>query len=147
MSTKKTTPKELIVLRKQYISDIKKGWDQLRSFNSVEKKFKRPFDLKSVYKKIIEDSLSLVKVKVAIQAANMGFTNTNQLPKNSPYPSIFILSQLKEQKVKLNMLPTKGQNTYFTKNLIKKETDNIDKEIAKIETQLEEFNKNSFFEL
>lgn len=147
MSTKKTTPKELIVLRKQYISDIKKGWDQLRSFNSVEKKFKRPFDLKSVYKKIIEDSLSLVKVKVAIQAANMGFTNTNQLPENSPYPSIFILSQLKEQKVKLNMLPTKGQNTYFTKNLIKKETDNIDKEIAKIETQLEEFNKNSFFEL
>jgi hypothetical protein len=147
MTKTKFTPKELIGQREELISNIKKNWDRIKLFNGVEKGFERPYDVKAVYKTIIDDSLKLIKIKVAIQAINMGLKSMSELPKENVYSQIFLLSQLKEQKVKLKLVPLKGEDIIFTRKAIESEVNKIDLEISKIESELESFNSNTVFEL
>jgi len=142
MTIVKVTPKELIAKRESLIADIKKNWDRIKLFNSVEKGFVRNFDVKKIYEKIIEDSQSLITIKVAIQAVNMGLTSVNEIKTNNVYVQVYLLSQLKEQLVKLAKLPTKGDDVILTKQFIQKETKSIETEIAKIEDELEKFNSS-----
>lgn len=147
MTKTKFTPKELIGQREELISNIKKNWDRIKLYNGVEKGFQRPYDIKAVYKSIIEESLKLIKIKVAIQAINMGLKSMSDLPENNVYAQIFLLSQLKEQKVKLKLTPLKGEDVIFTRKAIEIEVNRIDLQISKIEDELEKFNSNVTFEL
>lgn len=147
MTIVKVTPKELIAKRENYISNIKKNWDRIKAFNAVDKGFERPYDVKAVYKAIAVDSIELVKTKVAIQAVNMGLTSLSDLPKDNMYELIYMLQQLKEQRVKLGLTPTKGDDVVITKAFIDAETKKLNTEIAKIEDQLEKRNLEIKFTL
>jgi transcription initiation factor IIF auxiliary subunit len=145
--TVKLTPKDLISKRERLISDIKRNWSRIKAFNAVDKGQTRDYDMNAVYKSIITDSIELVKVKVAIQAINMGLSKMSDLPKDNLYTQIYMLQQLKEQKTKLLMTPYKGEDIVFSKQFIQSEAKKIDIEISKIEDQLEKRNSEISFAL
>lgn len=147
MTIVKTTPKELIAKRENLINNIKKNWDRIKAFNSVENNFERPYDIKEVYKQIASDSYELVKIKVSIQAINMGLTKLADLPKGNMYELIFMLQQLKEQRIKLNMMPIKGSDVIITKAFVDAENKKLNTEIARIEDELEKRNNQIQFVL
>ena len=145
MTTVKTTPKELISKRESLINNIKKNWDRIKMFNAVDKGFDRPYDIKEVYKSIATDSIDLVKTKVAIQAINMGLKSLAEMPKGNMYELIFMLQQLKEQRVKINMTPTKGASVVITREFIEAENKKLNSEISRIEDELEKRNSQIQF--
>jgi hypothetical protein len=138
------TAKTLITERELLIANIKKNWDRIRIEN-VADSGPRNYDIQGLYKAIISDSKKLVDVKVEIQAANMGFTEMSQVPATCIYPSIYALQQLKEQKIKLNMMPTKGKNVILSPVFVTNEVQEIDVMILAIEKQLENFNNSVEF--
>jgi replicative superfamily II helicase len=143
----KVTPKSLIEKREILIKEIKKNWERIKLYNSIPKNITRQFDVKVVYDLIKVEALKLVKVKVAIQAINMGLKSMNDLPENNSYESIYILSQLKEQKVKLKQIPTRGDDVILSKKFIESEIAKLDLEIDKIETELEKYNSSAEFDI
>jgi len=147
MTIVKTTPKELIAKRENLISNIKKNWDRIKAFNTIDKDSTRPYDVKEVYKMIAVDSLRLVKTKVAIQAINMGMKKLSDMPKDNMYELIYMLQQLKEQRVKINMIPTKGDDVVITKVFVDTENKKLNAEIARIEDELEKRNTQIQFTL
>lgn len=147
MTIVKTTPKELIAKRENLISNIKKNWDRIKAFNTIDKDSTRPYDVKEVYKMIAVDSLQLVKTKVAIQAINMGMKKLSDMPKDNMYELIYMLQQLKEQRVKINMIPTKGDDVVITKVFVDTENKKLNAEIARIEDELEKRNTQIQFTL
>lgn len=147
MTIVKTTPKELIAKRENLISNIKKNWDRIKAFNAIDKDSTRPYDVKEVYKMIAVDSLQLVKTKVAIQAINMGMKKLSDMPKDNMYELIYMLQQLKEQRVKINMIPTKGDDVVITKVFVDTENKKLNTEIARIEDELEKRNTQIQFAL
>lgn len=140
-------PEELIKKRELLLKNIKLNWNRINAFNVVEKGFVRDFDLKEVYKQIIKDSMSLIEVKVAIQAVNMGLSSMDALPKNSLYPTIYMLQQLKEQKIKLMLVNTKGLSPVFSKNDISSICKELDIEIIKMGDIINKFNKEQEFKM
>ena len=147
MTIVKTTPKELIAKRENLISNIKKNWDRIKAFNVIDKGLTRPYEVKEIYKLIAIDSLQLVKTKVAIQAINMGMKKLSDMPKDNMYELIYMLQQLKEQRVKINMIPTKGDDVVITKVFIDAENKKLNAEIARIEDELEKRNTQIQFTL
>jgi hypothetical protein len=145
---KNFTPTQLIEKRESLIEDIKREWKRILSFNVVTNGTKQVFDLKAVYKQIKSFEADLIDIKVSIQAVNMGLTSLSQMPKESSYPSIFILSQLKEHKLKLQKIPTKkeeGESVVFTRKFIDEEVGKIDAQIKKIEKELADYNSEIVF--
>ena len=147
MTIVKTTPKELIAKRENLISNIKKNWDRIKAFNVIDKGSTRPYEVKEIYKLIAIDSLQLVKTKVAIQAINMGMKKLSDMPKDNMYELIYMLQQLKEQRVKINMIPTKGDDVVITKVFTDAENKKLNAEIARIEDELEKRNTQIQFAL
>lgn len=141
------TPKELIVRRESLINDIKQDWKRINLYNDADKNFKHSFDVKAIYAQIGKKAIELVKIKVALQAINMGLKSMKELSNSNVYTSIFMLSQLKEQKVKLNLIPTRTDNAVITKKQISEENRKLDAAIAKIEMELEKYNSETEFEL
>lgn len=142
-----TTPKELIVRRESLINDIKQDWKRINLYNDADKNFKHSFDVKAIYTQIGKKAIELVKIKVALQAINMGLKSMKELSNSNVYTSIFMLSQLKEQKVKLNLIPARTDNAVITKKQISEENRKLDTAIAKIEMELEKYNSETEFEL
>lgn len=146
MTVVKVTPKELIAKRENLISDIKKNWDRIKVFNTTPKGVESHYDVKEVYKLIAKDSADLVKTKVAIQAINMGLKNLSELSEDNLYSLIYTLQQLKEQRIKLNLVPTSADSA-ISRAFIQAELKKLDTEIAKIGIELEERNSNINFTL
>ena len=139
-------PKDFITKRDNLVEEIKNNWKRINLFNVVNNSEERHYDIEKLYEKIVEDSISLVETKISIQAINMGLSSLKDLPQSSLYPTIYTLQQLKEQKTKLLLIPTKGNNVVFTRNKIKKYVSEIDKEISLLSTIVEEFNNDIDFE-
>ena len=106
---------QLIVRRESLINDIKQDWKRINLYNDADKNFKHSFDVKAIYTQIGKKAIELVKIKVALQAINMGLKSMKELSNSNVYTSIFMLSQLKEQKVKLNLIPARTDNAEYEK--------------------------------
>jgi hypothetical protein len=135
---------ELISKRESLISDIKKNWERIYAFNQVDKS-KSHYNVDALMKTIISDSIKLVGIKVAIQAANMGLKKIEDLPEDCIYPTIFALQQLKEQKVKLLGLKKYTTNGVISKKKIDGDLQEINVEIDKLSEMIDNFNKDTDF--
>lgn len=139
------TAKELIKIRETLISDIKKNWERIRIENVVVDGTKRNYNVQGLYKSIIRDAAQLVEVKIDIQLANMGFKSREQMPVDCIYPQIYTLQQLKEQKVKLGLIPTGGKSAVLSSTFIFEEVKSLEQQILTIEKLLEDFNESVEF--
>jgi hypothetical protein len=135
------TAKELIQTRESLINNIKKNWDRIRIENVVEAGQTRNYNVQALYKSIINDSLALVEAKLDIQLVNIGFKKREEMPASCIYPQIYSLQQLKEQKTKLNLIPTKGA-AVLTASFVEEETKVLDSQILALESHLENHNNS-----
>ena len=126
------TAAQLIEKRETAIADIKKYWGIIYAQNVFKKSITRDFDIITTYKKVSETELNLIKVKMAIQAINMGLSSMDEMKKDNLYFQIFYLQQLKERKVKLQKLPIKPNASEDVKLNVKF----VEKEIAKVDNAI-----------
>ena len=146
---KSVTPASLIITRDEIISKIKENWGLITA-NNISNNPNKGVSVTAIYKEITENEAKLVRIKVALQAINMGLTSLKELPENNVYASIFTLSQLKERKVKLNILKASvksGENVIFTPAYCTRQIEAIELEITNIESELKEYNDNIKFEM
>ena len=76
----------------------------------------------------------------------MGLKNLSELSEDNLYSLIYTLQQLKEQRIKLNLMPTSADSA-ISRAFIQAELKKLDTEIAKIGIELEERNSNINFTL
>lgn len=140
-------PAELISKRESLINSIKTNWNRIELFNTVTKGVTRDFDIIALYEQIKKDSIELVKTKVAIQAINMGLKSLEELPENSLYPAIYMLQQIKEQKVKLLRVKTSGSDVIITRKKQEQLLKELDVESVKLADTIDKFNKENDFKM
>ena len=140
-------PAELISKRESLINSIKTNWNRIELFNTVTKGVTRDFDIIALYEQIKKDSIELVKTKVAIQAINMGLKSLEELPENSLYPAIYMLQQIKEQKVKLLRVKTSGSDVIITRKKQEQLLKELDIESVKLADTIDKFNKENDFKM
>ena len=140
-------PAELISKRESLINSIKTNWNRIELFNAGTKGVTRDFDIIALYEQIKKDSIELVKTKVAIQAINMGLKSLEELPENSLYPAIYILQQIKEQKVKLLRVKTSGSDVIITRKKQEQLLKELDIESVKLADTIDKFNKENDFKM
>lgn len=140
-------PAELISKRESLINSIKTNWNRIELFNAGTKGVTRDFDIIALYEQIKKDSIELVKTKVAIQAINMGLKSLEELPENSLYPAIYMLQQIKEQKVKLLRVKTSGSDVIITRKKQEQLLKELDIESVKLADTIDKFNKENDFKM
>ena len=140
-------PAELINKRESLINSIKTNWNRIELFNAGTKGVTRDFDVIALYEQIKKDSVELVKTKVAIQAINMGLKSLEELPENSLYPAIYMLQQIKEQKVKLLRVKTSGSDVIITRKKQEQLLKELDIESVKLADTIDKFNKENDFKM
>lgn len=140
-------PAELISKRESLINSIKTNWNRIELFNAGTKGVTRDFDVIALYEQIKKDSIELVKTKVAIQAINMGLKSLEELPENSLYPAIYMLQQIKEQKVKLLRVKTSGSDVIITRKKQEQLLKELDIESVKLADTIDKFNKENDFKM
>lgn len=140
-------PAELINKRESLISSIKTNWNRIELFNAGTKGVTRDFDIIALYEQIKKDSIELVKTKAAIQAINMGLKSLEELPENSLYPAIYMLQQVKEQKVKLLRVKTTGSDVVITRKKQEQLLKELDIESVKLADTIDKFNKENDFKM
>lgn len=140
-------PAELINKRESLINSIKTNWNRIELFNAGTKGVTRDFDIIALYEQIKKDSIELVKTKVAIQAINMGLKSLEELPENSLYPAIYMLQQIKEQKVKLLRVKTSGSDVIITRKKQEQLLKELDIESVKLADTIDKFNKENDFKM
>ena len=129
------------------INSIKTNWNRIELFNAGTKGVTRDFDVIALYEQIKKDSIELVKTKVAIQAINMGLKSLEELPENSLYPAIYMLQQIKEQKVKLLRVKTSGSDVIITRKKQEQLLKELDIESVKLADTIDKFNKENDFKM
>ena len=148
----KIKPMTIISGRDGLSLSITKYWNIIKSENLIDKRQKRNYDLKEVYKKICEMAEQRVIFKLKQQCFNMGM-HIKDLPADANIINVFKLTELNERKVQLMKIRTldpklkakKGKRNLtktevFTSDLIKKEIQNIDLAINEIKLKMDEFN-------
>lgn len=140
-------PAELISKRESLINSIKTNWNRIELFNVATKGVARDFDVIALYEQIKKDSIELVKTKVAIQAINMGLKSLEELPENSLYPAIYMLQQIKEQKVKLLRVKTSGSDVIITRKKQEQLLKELDIESVKLADTIDKFNNENDFKM
>ena len=140
-------PAELISKRESLINSIKTNWNRIELFNAGTKGVTRDFEVIALYEQIKKDSIELVKTKVAIQAINMGLKSLEELPENSLYPAIYMLQQIKEQKVKLLRVKTSGSDVIITRKKQEQLLKELDIESVKLADTIDKFNKENDFKM
>lgn len=141
---------ELIVKREAAIADIKKYWAFIHSDNVMEKGAKPDFNIKEIYKKVSETELNLIKIKIAIQAINMGLSSMEEMKGDNLYFQIYLLQQLKERKVKLEKLKTNHTSTQIAvlpATFTKLEIERVAKDIKAVEEEIKKHNLTKKFKL
>ena len=137
------TAAQLIEKRETAIADIKKYWGIIYAQNVFKKSITRDFDIITTYKKVSETELNLIKVKMAIQAINMGLSSMDEMKKDNLYFQIFYLQQLKERKVKLQKLPIKpnaSEDVKLNEKFVEKEIVKVDNAIKTTEDEIKKHN-------
>ena len=84
---------------------------------------------------------------MAIQAINMGLKSLDELPENSLYPAIYMLQQIKEQKVKLLRVKTSGSDVIITRKKQEQLLKELDIESVKLADTIDKFNKENDFKM
>jgi 3-dehydroquinate synthase class II len=152
MTNNKTnfTATELIEKRENAINDIKKYWGIIYAENVLAENQKPDFDIKAIYKKVSETELDLIKIKIAVQAVNMGLSSMEEMKSDNLYFQIYLLQQLKERKVKLERIPfstKKGETTTFKKPFIDSELKAVNDSIKTVEGEMKKYNLTKKFKL
>ena len=139
------TSKTVLESIQNCIKEMKDNWKKIRAFNVSDKGAKPMYDLKAIYKRnvVLEDQI--INLKLYSICINLGFKSINQIPKESSFPTIYVLSQLKSRKENLLTIGTKfnskTETIVLNKKFIEKEIKTLDKAIIKCESELTEFNK------
>jgi len=142
------TAVKLIETRESLISMMKDYWYKIYKFNVIPTGMTPDFDLAKIYKEINSASQELLQTKLAIQAMNMGLKSMKDLPENNLYSQIYLLSQLKEHKVKLEKLPTKKgekENIVLTEAFVAKELKSVNAELIRVQGEIDAWNAKSIF--
>ena len=136
-------PSDLIRERDSLVKKIKNNWAKM-SLANTEKDVK--LSPKSIFKTIEEDSMKLIKVKIAIQAINLGIKSLKDLPETNLYGSIYMMQQQKETRTKLSLLPVNSESE-MTEEDVKKIIAKLDKEIKTLSILIDEYNNFVEFEM
>lgn len=136
-------PSDLIKERDSLVKKIKNNWAKM-SLANTEKDVK--LSTKSIFKAIEEDSMKLIKVKIAIQAINLGIKSLKDLPENNLYGSIYMMQQQKETRTKLSLLPVNSESEMNAED-VKKIISKLDSEIKKLSILIDEYNNFVEFEM
>lgn len=136
-------PSDLIKERDSLVKKIKNNWAKM-SLANTEKDVK--LSPKSIFKTIEEDSMKLIKVKIAIQAINLGIKSLKDLPENNLYGSIYMMQQQKETRTKLSLLPVNSESE-MTEEDVKKIIAKLDKEVKTLSILIDEYNNFVEFEM
>ena len=103
---KSITARDAIYSRESLSKDITRMWGILYTENVTEKNYKRNYDMKAIFKKVLDMSEKRVDAKLKIQLINMGYKKQSETPSSWLYPLIYQLSEKNELFVKLGTLPT-----------------------------------------
>ena len=136
-------PSDLIKERDSLVKKIKNNWAKM-SLANAEKDVK--LSPKLIFKAIEEDSMKLIKVKIAIQAINLGIKSLKDLPENNLYGSIYMMQQQKETRTKLSLLPVNSESEMNAED-VKKIISKLDSEIKKLSILIDEYNNFVEFEM
>lgn len=136
-------PSDLIKERDSLVKRIKNNWAKM-SLANTEKDVK--LSPKSIFKVIEEDSMKLIKVKIAIQAINLGIKSLKDLPENNLYGSIYMMQQQKETRTKLSLLPINSESEMSAED-VKKIIAKLDAEIKTLSILIDEYNNFVEFEM
>lgn len=101
-----TTSTEIIEKRDKLSADITRTWNIIKMENVVFRGFKRNYDMKVLLDSIFDKCKERIEIKLQSLALNLGFTDINDLPEDSIYPTIFAVGELKEIKKQLSHVPT-----------------------------------------
>lgn len=155
----KSKANKLIEKRDKLSVDITKYWNIINVENVVNKNYKRHYELKELYKFIVDMCKERAITKLKILCINMGINNFKNLPEDCIQKDIFMLSELNEIKVRLHNVRTinpklkisKGKKNLnkteiLTSNWIKARTDEIDLQIIEIKDKLNKFNEKAELE-
>lgn len=160
--TIKLSSNKLIEVRDSLIQEIKKYWYYIRIENVTDADYTRMYDIKHLYKMILDNEKKLIKVKLLIQCINMGLKSLSELNENASYNTIYELSAKKEHYEQLQQIPT--LNPFLTKKLrkmkvkptkteiltqsfIKEKLDELSKDILMLRNKLEKFNEQASIEI
>lgn len=149
----KIKSKDLINLRNTLSKDITHYWLIIRKENIMSKKQVRNYDLDVLLNQIKQKAEQRAKIKLFIQALNMGYTDFAEFKKDTNFETIFALSEKNEQLVQLGQIDTlsaatkaaKGKKTLpvteiFSSAKIRSLQKKTQIEINKLNKQLEKFN-------
>lgn len=146
----------IINARKNLSKDITHYWLIIRRENIMSKSAVRNYDLQVVMNQIFQKAEYRVKIKLALQAINMGYTNLDDLKKDTNYESVFTLSEKNEQFVQLGLIETLNSATkaatgkkklsateIFTSAKIRAMKKKLQLEINALTKKIEDFNNNT----
>lgn len=156
--------KNIITKRNSLNKDITKYWSIIRQENIISKaatkaKLGSGFDLKALYNMITQLGEQRIKVKLYLQAINMGYTKFSEFKENTNYETIYTLNEKKEQYVQLGMIKVinpqfksqKGKAIKITETFTKQKIDmlknTLQLEINALEKKIEDFNNDTELEI
>lgn len=147
VTVKSYTAKDILKNIKTNIQEMKNNWDIIRKHNVLDKTMQPHYNLEEIYKQNIKLEKEIIDLKLMSLAINLGLNNIKDIPKNSSFATIYVLSQLKSRidnlkTIRVNFNPT-TETISFKKGFIMNEIRILEKEVLKCEVELEQFNINS----
>jgi len=138
-------------------NDIANYWKIIQAENIMSIKHTRMHDLKTVMIKLEQANKKLLKLKLALQCANMGYKSIAQLSANHNYGTIFELTMYNNMKVQLGYINTinsalkrkvgkKNMKTteIFTSQYVQNKKQEYDIQIIALKEKLTAFNEQDF---
>ena len=155
----KSKATKIIETRDNYSKEINKYWGIINVENIVKRGYTRQYDLKQLYTEIQNIAEKRVQSKLKALCLNMGFTKFSELPADCIQISIFRLSELQEQKVRLGKIKTlspklkasKGKKNLnkteaLTSDWIKARIKDLDLQILELKKKISDFNEQNELE-
>lgn len=155
----KSKATKIIATRDRLSNDITKYWNIIYVENVVNRNYKRNYDLKELFAQIRSMAEQRAMAKLKVLCLNMGFKKFSDLPADCIQISIFKLSELQEQKVRLGKIRTldpkmktaKGKKNLkktevLTSDWVKARIKEIDLQIIELKKKIEDFNENTELE-
>lgn len=155
----KSKATKIIATRDRLSNDITKYWNIIYVENVVNRNYKRNYDLKELFAQIQSMAEQRAMTKLKALCLNIGFKKFSDLPTDCIQISIFKLSELQEQKVRLGKIRTldpkmktaKGKKNLkktevLTSDWIKARIKEIDLQIIELKKKIEDFNENTELE-
>jgi hypothetical protein len=155
----KSKATKIIATRDRLSNDITKYWNIIYVENVVNRNYKRNYDLKELFAQIQSMAEQRAIAKLKALCLNMGFKKFSDLPTDCIQISIFKLSELQEQKIRLGKIRTldpkmktaKGKKNLkktevLTSDWVKARIKEIDLQIIELKKKIEDFNENTELE-